>query len=87
MESPTMYQSVFKFGIAVVFIVSAWVDNSSLVSNTLIEMNVVKKPTMRMAFVGKYTDPFKEENIQEHFHAVNSEQYTGTYQLSIQTVF
>jgi len=50
-------------------------------------MNVVKKPTMRMALVGKYTDPFKEENIQEHFHDVNSEQYTGTYQVSIQTVF
>ena len=82
-----MYQSVFKFGIAVVFIVSAWIDNSSLVSNRFIEMNVVEKPTMRMAFVGKYTDPFKEENTREFFHAVNSEQYTGTYQVSIETVF
>lgn len=82
-----MYYPRIKPSVVILMVVSAWLYQTNPLQKKAIQLNLIKNPTMQMAVVGTYTDPFKEENPREFFHAVHSEQYIGTYQVSIETVF
>ena len=78
---------ILKPSVVVLMVISTWLYQTDPFQKKTISLNLMKKPSLQLTVVGKYTDPFKEENTREFFHAVHSEQYTGTYQVSIETVF
>ena len=82
-----MIQNVKAYSIFTFVVASASISSLDSLSTHLIAMRLIEKPTIRMAVVGTYNDPFKHENLQSYFHTVYSDQYNGTYQVSVQASF
>lgn len=80
-------QNVKAYSLFTFVVASASITSLDSLSTHLIAMRLIEKPALRMAVVGTYNDPFKNENLGAYFHAIHSEQYNGAYQVSVQALF